>query len=321
MDAARKFWVSPSTCKETGGFGDEDDPYCTIAPAIGSVKEDGRAVIYLRAGVSPFEEPIEVVNMSRRTIAVLGVDGSPTIANVPYAVDVENESKLYLHNLRLRNCTSAAIQCNFSSSVWLDDVEVDGNADGISAEICDIHLRRSRVFDNAGDAISLANMSSLRMESSVVIGNGSESEHTRAIRSSSSTFDIRYSTITGNIASMVEGDVAPANLTCGAGRGGSIRNSIVLGANLESIDCPLATIDHSVIDTSSIDGEDQVVVTTYDAGWFADVEGFDVHVADPASSPFAGVARWQLGDPRRDLDGTRRTPFPDAIEFAGADQP
>jgi hypothetical protein len=46
-----------------------------------------------------------------------------------------------------------------------------------------------------------------------------------------------------------------------------------------------------------------------------------VTLAGPASTPFGGVAVWQLGDPRYDIEATLRTPIPGASEYAGADQP
>ena len=236
--------------------------------------------------------------------------------------EVKNESHLYLHGVTLTRSDESAVRC-VDATVWIDESELFRNEIGIDAEDgCELVVRRSQIFDNDGDGISLAGHSALRMESSVVVGNGDPDTETVALRSSESRFDVTYSTIVGNDGVLGRGGAAPhSSVLCAGGMGGPIRNSVVVGPELASISCPWADFETSFIDTPGLDAPESLVAENWDPTWFEDLESNDAHVRNPESNPWRALAVWELGDPQRDLDGAMRRALPGTMGAAGADEP
>ena len=316
MDSAMQYWVDSTECNtQTQGFGTQNDPYCTLADAFSSIPSEGRGIVHVSGG--PYEEPIQVT--AQRVVAVL-TEGLVVVANVQYGLDVETSSHVYVSGLRIRNTTTAAANCYLSATLYLDGVTIDSNeADGIAADNnCKVFVRRSKIYDNVGNAAVFTDGGKLTMQSSMVVGNGNTGDTIRALRIDGAKVDVRYSTIVGNIT---QAGYNPANVWCSSGSTGSITDSVIVGPTPNSINCPFITYDHDFVDTAGLEGEGVVVMEDFDGTWFKSFDAFNIHVADPATSPFADVASWDLGDPWHDLDNDTIPHVPGRATFAGADQP
>jgi hypothetical protein len=212
------------------------------------------------------------------------------------------------------------VSCTGSGArLWLDDLTVSNNLDGVVIDLCKARLRRVLVLENDGDGIAVSNSGELRLESSVVANGGAADGLSAALRvdGKASTIDVRYTTFTNNV-SMLSG----LNVYCVAGGGGTIRNSILLAPMLNSTNCPWAEVSFSVHDNVDLTmGHDNYDVEVFDETWWQDLDASDFHVNDPDTSIFRDRARWELGDPILDYDGEPRPAYPGAMGFAGADEP
>lgn len=153
----------------------------------------------------------------------------------------------------------------------------------------------------------------LDVVSSAFVDIGSPGTASAAIDASNTELSIRYSTFAGNQG--VDG----ASVRCVSSQG-EIRNSALVSPDAPSVVCPGVVVRTSAVD-QGVEGEGVANVGEYDPAWFVDLSTGSVRLANPDESPFRGVAVWDLGDPLRDLSGTRRLAYPGLAEFAGAEQP
>jgi hypothetical protein len=304
-------WVDPTDC-EPPGFGEEDDPYCTLADAVANIAADQSGVIHLRSS-SPLSEPIELRGLANRTLVVLG-EGNPSLNGDPTAIIVGTTSAIFVDGVRITTAQETGATCTAQAELWFTDVVFEGNATAISGTNCRrVVVERSKILGSTGDAIVIDG-GELRILASALVDNGTAGAATAAVRASSTEVNVRYSTFADNRGLGTNASIACANAT------GEIRNSVVVSTDRPSLGCGGATLRTSVVGGEA-EGEGVVVVDTYDAGWFQDVTIADVRIVDPDSSPFRDVAVWGDGDPLRDISGTRRLAHPGRVEFAGAAQP
>lgn len=334
MDDAPVVYASPC---EAEGSGTEDDPFCSIASAIAAVREGvsdeapyGTIVVHAFGGVA--EQTVsfsdqEIVVDAGLELAILG-RVQTVFAHGTTGVTVTAGSSVFLSQLMFVEMEGAAIHCMEGSRVWADDLRLSRNAQGIVGENCPLlAVRRSHLEHHAGNAIELRDASQLTMQTSMVGCNGSEREHTRALLAEdASTFSVNFSTIAGNYsAELREGSPSPASIECRGDSGGTVRNSIVLGATLaaESIECPRMTMMNSAADDRDFVAASVVDPGSWDPTWFVDtLNPCNLRIPNFAASPFADLAVWELGDPRYDVDGgPPGAPVPGGPAFAGADQP
>lgn len=320
LPSTNEFWVDADGCDPPGepsddpGFGTISNPYCWIATALDNVAASDSGIVHL-IGQDPIEQSIGLTGRDGRTVVFLAGDDGAVIRGVAEGLAVANQSIAYLDNVSLVD-NEVGVHCNFSSEVWLEDLDVADNVTGISGDVCRrLVVRRTVLRGNTGDTIALANDSKLRLESSFVLRNGSSGGDSVALRVVASEFDVVATTF-----AFSQSDEPFATMACSQSSSGTVRNSVMVSPNLPSIDCGSGVFENSVVDTD-VGGKGNVVVEEYDTGWFVDLTNYDGRVAGPGSSPFAGVARWELGDPRRDIDGEPRLAYPGLSEFAGADQP
>jgi hypothetical protein len=312
--------VSNVICPDPGE-GTESMPYCSISTAMQQIDTGERGTVILHGSTAAYDQAILLTSNAPRTIAVLGVD-EPTIV-VPgtgWSAVVSTGQDLYVSGVRLSSGVGAGVQCVGSGArLWLDDLSVANNTDGVVVDVGRAHLRRVRVIDNDGHGVHVANGGQLFMESTIIANNGVQEGETSAlyIDGKGSTIDVRYSTIANNVSAL-----SGPSIYCAAGGGGTIRNSIIVAPSLNSMNCPWAEVFSSVHDNGeAIVGGDNYDVEVFDVTWFRDVPASDFHVRGAANSLFADRARWELGDPILDFDAERRVAYPGASGFAGADEP
>ncbi len=318
MDDDLVIHVDNSVCPKMGS-GTEAMPYCSLSTGVQQIGMGERGTIILHGTTSVYGDGAILTANAPRTIAIVGVD-APTIAvaGAGWAAVAGNDMHLYVSGTRLSSGTGSGVRCvGMRARLWLDDSTIYNNVDGLVVEDCVAKVRRTRIVNNDGYGVSITGENAnVLLESSVVANNGMIDPYAGGLFVDAGVFDIRYTTIASNVSAQVG-----KSLRCVAGGGGPIRNSILVAAELDSVDCPWAEISDSVHDTPAMPGSDNEVVEMFDEGWFQNPASADFHVRRPTMSIFRDRAQWQLGDPTLDLDREPRPAYPEAVGFAGADQP
>jgi hypothetical protein len=318
---------SSASCPAPFEGGTEEQPYCTITDAIDSIPYDppGRAALIVQGTSNNYGDTRAITE--GRVAAIIGRQG-PRLTD-DTGPSAFQGSRMYISGVELGSSMQSAVTCKSNSRLWIDDTAIYQNATGIIGDNCRrLVVRRSQIYRNLGDGIQLLNGGNFEMYASAVANNGDSELDTRGIRIGDTNFTIVASTIVENVSlETFEMSDAPTNLVCTTPTNGTIRNSIIGSRNGNTINCPFTTFGHSVVDTYTPTLPMDVLVFDRDGTapfnplWFVDVEGGEVRLKNPGSTPFVDVAQWELGDPRRDIEGTVRMPAPGDAEFAGADQP
>lgn len=151
----------------------------------------------------------------------------------------------------------------------------------------------------------------LTVRNCFVGGNGAGGDGSLGIDVDNSNVRVLYATIARNDELSVD------SIRCSGGTV-DVRNSIVVGRDADSIDCPGITITNSALD-EDIGSNDNVGPA--DLAWFIDATGGDFHLSATGTTVFADIAQWQSGDPTTDIDGDPRPMMDGAMDYAGADVP
>ena len=310
FDPDHVLWVDGAAC-DASGTGTEDDPFCTLQTAVATIGSAEMGVINYHASPETFSESLDFDGVSARTLVLRGIDG-PVMQNVDTTLDVGGGSTLFVEGVRILNSTTAVV-CDGDSQVWLTDVVIRGVTNGIQASNCDrVVVERSTMVGVTNVGVD-QQAGRLDVVSSAFVDIGSPGTASAAIDASNTELSIRYSTFAGNQG--VDG----ASVRCVSSQG-EIRNSALVSPDAPSVVCPGVVVRTSAVD-QGVEGEGVANVGEYDPAWFVDLSTGSVRLANPDESPFRGVAVWDLGDPLRDLSGTRRLAYPGLAEFAGAEQP
>jgi hypothetical protein len=267
--------------------GDGGETYSSISSAIA---DECVILLHERDGEAPY---IESVDISGLTVAILAADGEhPVVQGVSGdpTIMVELEGVLYVQGLLLRGNTGAAGLLTENSTVYVDDTQIlQNSAGGIVVMGGELHVRNSFVGGNGGNGFS----------------------PTTGIAADGSELEFLYTTVVFN-----EGDGADS-FQCSATTG-TLRNSIVLGADPVSFDCPGVTADHTAFD-DDVAGMGNEDVSPASGSWFVNPSN-DFHVTATGSAVFSAIAQWAAGDPLEDIDGTEPRPATEgAADIAGAD--
>jgi hypothetical protein len=99
-----------------------------------------------------------------------------------------------------------------------------------------------------------------------------------------------------------------------------IRNSVIIGFALPSVDCLAGTFSNSALDEGAMDGDTNLAATFMDIMNFFDPPVQGVYKAKQDTA-LANIAKWQDGDPKTDFDGDARPSSADSPDYAGADRP
>jgi hypothetical protein len=198
------------------------------------------------------------------------------------------------------------------STVVMDGLELRANQSStvpglrVSGHAC---IDRSHIVANAGSGIVAQTNSELVVRNSFVGGNGSGGDGSYGIDVIGADVRVLYSTIARNDETAVD------SIHCSGGTV-DVRNSIVIGRDASSIECPGIAIVDSALD-EDVDGN--VNVGAANLAWFTSGTGGDFHLTATGATVFADIARWTDGDPMLDIDGDARPTTNDTPDFAGAD--
>lgn len=284
--------------------------------ALSSVAGSNRAVIRVVAGdyIGVTAELLSSVE-----VAIIGV-GSPTISGntVSGIFAVGSSAILYVSDVALGpNGSGHGVACS-GHSVWLDDVRIRNSAQaGVHASLgCEAHLRRVMLRANQDGAIAASgNATRVVIQNSALVANNNGEETPAIGLNSGADIDMTYSTVVGNLAGIGSID----SLACSASSTGSVRNSIITSQQASSIGgCGTVSFEHNALDTEGL-GATNENIGAYDSTWFAGPASGDVRLTETGATELLGVAQWQPGDPRTDVDGT---PIPaEAASHPGYHQP
>ena len=281
--------------------------------ALGGLGANDQAVLVLAGGTYSTSVDISL----SAEVAVLG-GGGVTIAGDGglNAVELIGSSITYFEGVEIANISGNGIVCS-ATSVWLDDSEVRNNAQtGLDVSGgCAAHLRRTMIASNDAGGISASGDTTevLLVNSAVVDNTNTDSIPAISLQNSADIF-VTYSTITDNLAGIGETD----SIVC-SGSSGEVRNSIVLGAQANSVaGCTGVAFSFSAVDENGL-GASNANVGAHEDAWFANPLTGNYHLSATGETTFMDIAEWQEGDPAADVDGD---PIPtDMPSFPGFDQP
>ena len=281
--------------------------------ALGALGAGDQAVLVLAGGTYGTSVDISL----SAEVAILG-GGGVTLAGDGglNAVELIGSSITYFEGVEIANISGNGIVCS-ATSVWLDDSEVRNNAQaGLDVSGgCVARLRRTIIASNDAGGISASGDTTevLLVNSAVVDNTNTDSIPAISLQNSADIFGT-YSTITDNLAGIGETD----SMVC-SGSSGEVRNSIVLGAQTNSISgCTGVTFSFSAVDENGL-GASNVNVGAHEDAWFANPLTGNYHLSAAGETTFMDIAEWQDGDPVGDVDGD---PIPtDMPSFPGFDQP
>lgn len=263
--------------------GDGPADFDNISDAIA----DG-CVITVHDGGAPYFENLEIDGI---TVAILAANGEQP---------------------RLQGGTTATMTATGDANIYVQDmvVSLNGQDVGVRAIGARVYLDRSQVLQNADGGIDLQTGSYSRLRNSFVGGNGNQFQDHHGIVVANSMLDVVYSSIVAN-----DGNGADS-LAC-SGAAGSVRNSILVGADADSVDCDGVTLESNAVD-EAIAGNENVGPLVTD--WFLSVPD-ELHLNVEGVAAFAEIAEWNTGDPTVDIDGDPRPDTDATADHAGADRP
>jgi hypothetical protein len=295
------------------GTGTQDAPACSLAAAVALVPLSEAWTIFVDGGANYTEQ----ILIEGKTIAFRGtgnvqitgdaVTDAPTVSVV--------DAIAYFESIRVRNNTlSHGVQCD-DATLWLDDSQVRNNIDyGIyTSGPCSTTLRRSSVLRNVGGGVrQLGGV--LELDNSSVVSNGDAA--------SGPGINLQFSELRAVYSTIADNDGVGADSIQCLDASGSLRNSIVSGDAINSIelDCFVLELATNAIDTASFVEAGSVAIGPYDASWFINPAEGDMRLDDPLVTLFFQIALWLEGDAPNDADGTPR-PVDGVLGYAGVDQP
>lgn len=296
--------------------------FCSLQEAIDAgIPEGGRGTIVLDASTDAPHAGFALTTDKRIAIVAQG-DAHIGDDSSYEAIYVSGGATAYLSGVHVTRAGDAAIKCLDRARLWVDASQVRDNAGtGIRGDDClRLVVRRSEITGNAGHGLDIAQNTALELRSSVVACNGRRDAQDLGIRVENSRFDIRASTVASNRSSTRSTNLrCMADLDHAGPLGGLIQDSIFVGPDMFSVDCPWADWAHSVVDDESVRGPGVVAVKEWSQNWF--MGSCDMHLRPLAAHPFADVGEWEPGDPRYDIDGGPEGRRPSQGVAAGADQP
>jgi hypothetical protein len=306
-----ELWIDDDVaiCDDAGTGATAELPLCSLVEAYTRVAYRKSAIFHLAPG--SYDGADRSASCLDRHIAVLG-SGSETVIHdgpadePPLALC---DDAVYLHDMLLHANVGAALTCGAGALLWIDASIIESGTPGILAEGCKVTVTRSHLRENETHAIELRADSKLTMSSSIVAGTTQEGAPTGAVLVDSSVVDISSSTFAGNQG---------FDLACSGASGGTVSDSLLVSRQV-AVSCPSLELDHSVIETTNVDGEANAALP-YDAAWFVDAAGGDFRLSG-ASDELSSVGRRDLGDPRLDFEGDAWPDVPGAQMYPGADQP
>lgn len=298
------------------GSGTQDEPMCSLTAAAAMI-EPGDARVLQVSGGTPYVERAQFTG--ELAVAIVG-EGGPVIRGNPAqqaaSFIFEDGAIGYVRNLDLDgNAMTHGLSCSFGS-LRIEDVRVRNN-DGwglFDFDPCVVELDRVVIAGNEDGGIRVSGGELSLVNATVAVnGIGASSSGVRLLGGAAA--DILYSTIAGNNGSGFD------SIEC-TGATGTLRNSIVVGVNANSIaiDCFPLMMSYNAVDANNFAGGTNKLVGAYNAAYFSSPAMGDMTLSAPPLTPYGAVGLWVEGDPLLDIEGTPR-PVDGSLGYAGIDEP
>jgi hypothetical protein len=308
--ADQVLWVDDSA--QCPGLGSEASPFCDLGDTVASVPLGESWTVFVASGTYPDQLSPVSSTIALRGDGIVQLTGDPGIDG---ATVLATGDTIYFENVRVRANTNSHGAVCVGGLLWFDDSQIRNNI-GHAIYLtgpCDVTLRRTRVLRNVGGGIRQFG-GTLRLDNVTIAENGDPIAGP-ALNIQLATVEAVYSTIVGNEAAGAD------SIQC-TDAAGSIRNSIVSGATVPSIelDCFVLEYITDAIDADNFVEDGSVLVGAYDEDWFTNPAEGDMQLADPELTVFGGIALYLDGDPPLDADDTPR-PMGGALGYVGVDEP
>jgi len=304
-----------------GALGTMEMPFCKIGDALLKMNEDLSVGYTIKIkGGNYLEEPLVVPDTALVALTRWG-DTSPKIRALDdsgVTLTVANESKVFIDRLAFNsNDSNDAVVCA-SASVWIDDTRIASNkGQGYESDACTTRIVRTVIFDNDGGGLASYGAGTTHVISSFVTGNGTQNggDFGGILSAQMNELHLVYSTVVNNLSEM-----GPRTLKCVEAGPTEVRNSVLIGFGIPSVECATAVFTTSAVDEGTVDGDGNVIATLMDIMNFFEAPVTGVYAAK-ADTAIAALAVWKDGDPKTDFNGTPRANMDGATDFAGADKP
>jgi hypothetical protein len=297
-------------------------PFCKVSEALAKIAGDDPTLgwtVKIKSG-NYLEEPLNVPDTALLTLS--GWEGVPKLRALDDSgatLTISNGSTVYIDRIAFNsNDSNIGVVCE-GSTVHIDDSRIAANKlQGYNSTDCESHLRRTVVFDNDGGGIASYGVGATWLWNSYVSGNGTQNfGDFGGIRSAQGNeLHLIYTSVINNLS-----ETGPRSLHCTDDASpAEIRNSVIIGFALPSVDCLAGTFSNSALDEGAMDGDTNLAATFMDIMNFFDPPVQGVYKAKQDTA-LANIAKWQDGDPKTDFDGDARPSSADSPDYAGADRP
>ena len=302
-------------------LGTMEMPFCKIGDALIKMNEDLTVGYTIKIkGGNYLEEPLVVPDGAIVVLTRWG-DTSPKVRALDDSgatLTVANESKVFIDRLAFNsNDSNDAVVCA-NAYVWIDDTRIASNkGQGYESDACTTRVVRSVIFDNDGGGVASYGVGTTHIISSFVTGNGTQNggAYGGILSAQMNELHLVYSTVVNNLSEM-----GPRTLSCVDAGPVEVRNSVLIGFGIPSVDCATAVFTTSAVDEGTVDGDGNVIATLMDIMNYFEAPSAGVYVAK-AGTAIEALAVWKNGDPKTDFNGTPRANMDGATDFAGADKP
>lgn len=291
--------------------GTEAEPLCLLSYGLAKATAEKSLTIKLRQGTGPQNEN-NIVKPDVDVAIVAADDTNSTLvrSGPEPALVVSPGARVYVHRLSMSpmspNGTTNVVFCE-AGNLWLDRVTIFSSKVGIEGKTCNLHLRRSAVFNNSTGGVTL-DSSMLWMENSFITSNGMIFG-LRLVNGSDA--NINYSTFALGL-----GTVAPIVCVNVMGKAVTIRNSFIADQNEDYFICPLEVPEDGTIVKTKFNTIPTLISNGFAASFTNGI------LRAQKDGELAGKAIWKDGDPRNDFDTDNIRPVgPDMADYAGADVP
>ncbi|MFO0634118.1 MAG: hypothetical protein U0168_14830 [Nannocystaceae bacterium] len=206
---------------------------------------------------------------------ISGPDFNQTVtvsgAGTAYALLDDDPSDMVLPQWINSMDAAATLRVESGAEVYVQGLRLalNGNAAHAAVEVDDasVYLDRTAVVSNNGGGIALTGGAYALVRNCFVGGNGNQFQAHHGVSATDSTLDIVYTSVVAN-----DGNGADS-LAC-TGSGGTVRNSILLGSDTDSVDCPGVSLSENALDAALAGNTN---VGALNAGWFAGLPD-DLHL-------------------------------------------
>lgn len=320
--AADTLWVIGSGCDDDGA-GSEDAPLCTLHAAFARIGGEpaGEYAVRVHPGTYPVANPLRA--STGHTVALVQAGGGAEVgveivASESPAIAIDADGKLLVDGVRLSDGGSDGLSCS-SGEAWLDRLTVEASAGrGISADDCEIKLRRGVLVANT---IAGAEMrgGSLRLENSFITANGNNQNGGGGVYLAlGASVDAVYTTWVLNLGQAG----TPFAVACDEDADKetvSVRNSVAINKGLNTL-CEGATVKNTAWSNDPPGSGNISVDYTMLAQFLTADMGLAGVYRAIAGTTIDQLAMWQVGDPAIDFDGDERPSGANSPDFAGADR-